>query len=129
MKDVSEPEKRQDSYIAENAFIHSRTNLKPFDMDHETFKKFFEKAEEQFAPFDTEDEPGKRLKEAIKQLVKGLKKTFETYAQAEDIQDALLFASRSAFILLQLPQLYEMDWFDTFAEILDILNLANKRIL
>ena len=69
-------------------------------MDFESLKLFFQKADEHFKPFDSDEEPGKHLKSAIAKLAKNVITKFENFACSDEIQDALLFASRSVFMLL-----------------------------
>jgi hypothetical protein len=121
--------KRQESALADKAFINTVINFKAFNVDFESLKLFFQKADEHFKPFDSEEEPGKHLKQAIAKLTKQVITVFDNFASSDEIQDALLLASRSVFMLLQMEQLYEMDWFDTISEILEVLKRAQKKIL
>lgn len=54
-------------------------------MDFESLKLFFQKADEHFKPFDSEEEPGKHLKSAIAKLVKNVIRIFENFACSDEI--------------------------------------------
>ena len=97
---MEDSSKKRESALADNAFINTLINFKAFNVDFESLKLFFQKADEHFKPFDSEEEPGKHLKTAIAKLAKQVIAVFDNFASSDEIQDALLLASRSVFMLL-----------------------------
>lgn len=97
---MDEEKKQAESLLADYAFINNQINFKAFNVDFESLKLFFSKAQEHFKPFDSEEEPDKNLKEAIKGLSKKIINSFDSFSACDEIQDALLFSSRASFMLL-----------------------------
>ena len=82
---MEDEQKRVESHLAETAFINTQINFKAFNVDFESLKIFFTKAQEHYKPFDSEEESDKTLKDAIKGLAKKIMNSFDNFSACDEI--------------------------------------------
>lgn len=90
-------------FLSDTAEINNSLNFEPFNIDFTTLKKAFEKAAKVFG----ED----AFKSTIEKLSDDIAKEFQRVAASEDLTDSIIFASRAILMLLQLEELFDLDWF------------------
>lgn len=102
---MNEPEALPHNYkifLSENAEFNKDVNFEPYSIDFSTLKKAFEKANTIFG--------AEGFKQALEILADKIDKEFLEIVQ-EEMFYSLMFASRSLLMLLQLDQLFDLDWF------------------